>query len=47
MSNYTDGQLQLIGLDYVIEKQGWLREELAKRSIKLEWYRRRPPLSGR
>jgi sulfonate transport system substrate-binding protein len=39
---YANGKIQLSSLDYAVEKQGWLRSELAKRGIKLEWY----PVSG-
>lgn len=39
---YANGKIQLSGLDYAVEKEGWLRSELVKRGIKLEWY----PVSG-
>jgi sulfonate transport system substrate-binding protein len=39
---YANGKTQLSSLDYAVEKQGWLRSELEKRGIKLEWY----PVSG-
>ena len=39
---YANGKIQLSGLDYAVEKEGWLRSELGKRGIKLEWY----PVSG-
>ncbi len=38
VSLYASGQVQLSGVDWAIEQQGWLREQLAKRGIKLEWY---------
>lgn len=38
ISFYATGKIQLSGLDYVIEQQGWLRGELARRGIGLEWY---------
>jgi sulfonate transport system substrate-binding protein len=37
VSSYLSGEVQLSGVDWVIEQQGWLRGELAKRNIKLEW----------
>lgn len=37
--SYFSGQnIQLGGVDYVIDKQGWLREALAKRGITLAWF---------
>jgi sulfonate transport system substrate-binding protein len=38
VSSYTDGQVRLSGVDYAIEKQGWLRQELEKRGARLEWF---------
>lgn len=38
VSSYVGNQVRLSGVDYAIEKQGWLREELAKRNVKLEWF---------
>lgn len=38
VSSYVGDQVRLSGVDYVIEKQGWLRQELAKRNVKLEWF---------
>ncbi len=35
---YAGGQLQLSGIDSVIESQGWLKSELAKHGVKFEWY---------
>lgn len=39
---YVNGKIQLSSLDYAVEKEGWLRDELSKRGVKLEWY----PVSG-
>ena len=39
---YANGKIQLSSLDYAVEKEGWLRGELEKRGVKLEWY----PVSG-
>jgi sulfonate transport system substrate-binding protein len=35
---YAGGQTQLTGVESVMDQQGWLRGELAKRGITLEWY---------
>lgn len=34
---FVQGKPQRAGLDYVVETQGWLKSELAKRGYKLEW----------
>jgi len=38
VSSFVDGHIRLTGIDAVIEQQGWLRSELAKRGLKFEWY---------
>lgn len=38
VSGYTGGQMHFSGIDAVIDQQGWLRQELSRRGIKLEWY---------
>lgn len=38
VSSFIDRKVRLTGLDYVIEQQGWLRGELGKRDIKLDWF---------
>ena len=38
VSSFAGGKVRLSGVDYAIEKQGWLREELGKRRIALEWF---------
>lgn len=38
LGEYVQGHLQLTGIDYVIDHQGWLRDALAKRGVKFEWY---------
>jgi len=35
---FASGAVQLSGVDYAIEKEGWLKSELAKRGYKFEWY---------
>lgn len=34
---FVQGRPQRAGLDYVVERQGWLQSELAKRGYELEW----------
>ena len=38
VSTYAGGKINLTGLDYVIEKQGYLREALGKDNIALQWF---------
>ena len=38
VSSYVNNQIRLSGIDYVIEKQGWLRSELKKRGIDFQWF---------
>lgn len=38
ISSFAGGKVRLSGVDYAIDKQGWLREELGKRGVKLEWF---------
>jgi len=38
VSSYVNKKIRLTGLDYVIEKQGFLRDELKTRGISLEWF---------
>jgi sulfonate transport system substrate-binding protein len=38
VSSYINKKIRLTGTDYVVEKQGWLREELKKRGVTLEWF---------
>lgn len=38
VSSFVGDKIQLSGVDYVIEKQGWLREALKKRNVELEWF---------
>lgn len=38
VSSFAGGKVRLSGVDYAIEKQGWLRQELGKRGIGLEWF---------
>ncbi|MEZ0299803.1 MAG: ABC transporter substrate-binding protein [Candidatus Methylacidiphilales bacterium] len=37
-SSYVDGKLRLTGVNYALEKEGWLKEELAKHGVTYEWY---------
>jgi len=41
-AKYADGKIVLPRLDYIVDQQGWLRAELAKRGYSLAWY----PVSG-
>lgn len=38
VSSYVNKQVRLTSTDYVVEKQGYLRDELKKRGIALEWF---------
>lgn len=38
VSSYVGKKVRLTGVDYVIDKQGWLKAELEKRGVKLEWF---------
>ncbi len=38
VSNFTGGKVSLTGLDYVIEKQGWLRQQLKAKNVDLQWF---------
>lgn len=38
VSSFVGNKVRLSGVDYVIEKQGWLREELNKLGVALEWF---------
>ncbi len=38
VSTYAGGKINLTGLDYVIEKQGYLRDALGKNNIALQWF---------
>ena len=38
VSTYASGAVHLSGAEYVVEKQGWLKEQLAQKGYRLEWY---------
>ena len=38
ISTFASGKVNLTGADYAVEKEGWLRQELAKKGYQLEWY---------
>ncbi len=38
VSSYVGKKLRLTGADYVIEQQGWLRDELKKRGVGYNWF---------
>ena len=38
VSSFAGGKVKLSGIDYAIEKQGWLREQLKSRNVDLQWF---------
>lgn len=38
VSSFSGQHVRLTGLDYAIEKEGWLRQELSKRGINFAWF---------
>ncbi len=38
VSSYIGKAVRLTGVDYVIDKQGWLRAELERRGVQLAWF---------
>jgi len=38
VSSFVGDKVRLTGLDYVIEKQGWLRDELKTHNVSLDWF---------
>ena len=38
VSSFAGGKINLAGIDYAIEKQGWLREQLKAKNVDLQWF---------
>ncbi len=38
VSSYAGGNVRLSGVDYAMEKEGWLRQQLSSNGVKLQWF---------